>query len=193
MSGWNWGDTISALIGTAGFLLAWRTYYVQNMKEEVIVYPYQEKYGEYGIAIENIGKATAVDYTFKVLSYDGDTVEEKKNFLNTYKLLNRDARITLATGKVHKIRVGDQRAIPEEIMAGENPTLRLKKEGQYPTLEIEILKKNGNTYSVINYTSCDFKAFEEYPFTADPLQLLQFQLDKDNRLARDILKVQNRN
>lgn len=192
----DWGNIVSGILGTAGFLLAWRTYYVQNMKEEVIVYPYQEKYGEYGIAIENIGKATAVDYTFKVLSYDHDIAEQKKIFLDTYKLLNREARITLATGKVHQIRIGDQRMIPEEITignAGKYSTPRLLKEGEYPTLEIEILKMNGNTYSIIDYTTCDFKAFEEYPFTPDPLQLLQYQIGNDNRIARDIAKKQSRN
>ncbi|WP_214781025.1 hypothetical protein [Exiguobacterium sp. s22] len=194
MSGWNWGDTISGLIGASGLVLAWRTYYVQNSKEEVIVYPYQEKHGEYGIAIENIGKATAVGYTFKVSSYDDDTTEQKKEFLDSHKLLNREAEITLATGKIHKIRIGDQGSILEEIRVIDGDfTSRLRKEGEYPTLEIEILKRNGRNYTVVTHTICDFKAFEDYPYTSDPLVLLQHQIDRDNRLARDILRVQSRN
>lgn len=191
MSGWNWGDTISALIGASGLGLAWRTYYVQNMKEEVIVYPYQDKHGEYGIAIENIGKATAVGYTFKVLSYDHDTTEQKKEFLDSHKLLNREAEITLATGKIHKIRIGDQGSILEELIGeGGNLTLRLRKEGEYPTLEIEVLKKNGRNYTIVTRTICDFKAFEDYPYTLNPLIGIQHQIDKDSRLAREVARSQ---
>ncbi|OAN13871.1 hypothetical protein [Exiguobacterium undae] len=156
-------------IAFSALALAGRTFYVQQFGVEVIVYPYQEKHGDYGIAIENIGKGTAIDYTFKVLSYDENTEPETKNFLDTYKLLNGEARITLAGGKIHKIKIGHQGDIPYKNMN------RREEEEDFPTIEIQILKRNHDrNYKIITRsTICDLKAFEGYPYTEEPLELIR--------------------
>ena len=148
-------------IAFSALALAGRTFYVQNFGVEVIVYPYQEKYGDYGIAIENIGTATAVDYTFKVLSYDENIETSKKEFLDTYKLLNGEARITLAAGKVHKIRIGRQLEVAHHKKY--SPDL---ERGDFPIIELQTLKRqNDRNYKVIKKsTICDFKAFEGHPY-----------------------------
>lgn len=148
-------------IAFSALALAGRTFYVQQFGVEVIVYPYQEKYGDYGIAIENIGTATAVDYTFKVLDYDENIQASIKEFLDTYKLLNGEARITLAAGKVHKIRIGRQ--IEIEHHQKYSPEL---KRWDFPIIELQTLKrKTDRNYKVIkNSTICDLKAFEGYPY-----------------------------
>lgn len=166
-------------IAFSALALAGRTFYVQQFGVEVIVYPYQEKHGDYGIAIENIGKGTAVDYTFKVLNYDENIETRIKEFLDTYKLLNGKARITLAGGKIHKIKIGNQDDI--ETFKDYHPEI---KRWDFPTIQLQILKRNSyRNYKVIkSNTICDLKAFEGYPYTKDRTELLIEQLKDQERM-----------
>lgn len=170
-------------IAFSALALAGRTFYVQQFGVEVIVYPYQEKHGDYGIAIENIGKGTAVDYTFKVLNYDEKVEPEIKNFLDTYKLLNGEARITLAGGKIHKIKIGNQDDIKH--FKKYHPDI---KRWDFPTIELQILKRNhSRNYKIIkSSTICDLKAFEGYPYTEDPMELLRKEVKEQARMSRTL-------
>lgn len=181
-------------IAFLALIIAVKTYRAQQFGVEVIVYPYQEKHGDYGIAIENTGKGTAVDYTFKVLDYDENTKPEIKRFLDTHKLLNGEARITLAGGKIHKIKLENQITVTlEREEREERERQEEQQEGQkeyFPTIEIQIQKREHHRqYKVINSsTICDLKAFDDYPYTENPIDVLRrdtnHQADRQARRDR---------
>lgn len=164
------------LIAFLALIVATKTYRIQQYGVEIIVYPYQEKHGDYGIVIENIGKGTAVDYTFKVLDYDKNVDTKIKDFLDNHKLLNGEARITLAGGKMHHIKIGSQWnvEIEKEYHGEQEPTKEY-----FPTLEIQILKwKHTRNYEPMGKTAvCDLKAFDGYPYTKNPIELLKIDMN----------------
>lgn len=193
---WNTLSMIGSLlkkvdyIALLALIVAGKTYYSQHFGVEMIVYPYQEKYGDYGVAIENIGKGTAVDYTFKVLNYDKNTDTEIKDFLDTHKLLNGEAKITLAGGKVHYIKIGNQGNVKNQREFQEDSSevgVEIVEKEYFPTIETRILKWKYNKYyePVKNSIVCDLKAFDGYPYTEDPNELLRrdmnYQAEKKAR------------
>lgn len=166
----------SDLIAFIALVIAAKTYYAQQYGVEIIVYPYQEKHGDYGIVIENIGKGTAVDYTFKVLNYDKNVDTKIKDFLDNHKLLKGEARITLAGGKMHHIKIGSQWDV--ETKREDSEEQEQQKE-YFPTLEIQILKwKHTRKYEPMKKTAvCDLKAFDGYPYTKNPIELLKIDMN----------------
>lgn len=96
----NW-ELIIAL-GALG--LSAYTFYVQNVKEEIAIYPY-EKEKIFYITLENTGKSSIRDYTLQVVKMEHMN-EQLEKLLNNMYLLHRKAKFSLPANKTTSFTVG---------------------------------------------------------------------------------------
>ncbi|WP_214762905.1 hypothetical protein [Exiguobacterium sp. s146] len=105
----NWELTIAL----GALSLSIYTFYVQNVKEELAIYPSDEDNVFY-VTIENTGKSPIKDYTLQVVNMENlrNTFEEE---LNKMDLVQRQAKFSLAPNRTTTFTIASKRPYPNSV------------------------------------------------------------------------------
>lgn len=117
------------------------TYYAQNVKEEVFVYPFV-KDTTFLVIIENVGNSTLRNYSINLKNIEHPHEASRAQLLKM-DLLKKEAKFSLSPKKTHEIIIG-------------SPTFPYG-DNTRPILEIEVFNSKGKHKDTF---TCDFNIYK---------------------------------
>ena len=136
ISSWNWELTIAlGALGLSGY-----TFYEQNVKKELVIYPYEKDKVLY-ITIENTGKGLIRDYTIQLANME-NMPETAGKYLSKMHLFQRKAKFSLSANKINRFTAISTSAFaPEEY---------------FPILTFDVYNNKGRK---VDRFVCDFNVY----------------------------------
>ncbi|WP_410503329.1 hypothetical protein RIF24_16430 (plasmid) [Exiguobacterium acetylicum] len=100
LSEWNW----ELIIALGALALSIYTFYEQNLKEEIAIYP-SDKDKVFFVTIENTGKSSIRGYTIQIVKVEHAN-SQLEELMNNMFLINRKAEFSLSSNKTTSFTVG---------------------------------------------------------------------------------------